>query len=111
MLYLQMTPPPPTENLVGVNLEPYAIITTGCVVMPGLNIGKDSLVGAGAVVTKDVPAETIVVGNPAKSVGHVEKIKSRVTGKPVYPWRYSFSRGMPWEEEGIQAWEARMKGE
>jgi maltose O-acetyltransferase len=37
-------------------------------VMPGVTIGDDSVVGAGAVVTKDVPARVVVVGNPAKIV-------------------------------------------
>lgn len=103
-------PTPPSELLVGVHVEPFAVITTGCVVMPGLTIGKDALVGGGAVVTKDVPSESIVVGNPAKVIGNVRKIKNHITGEPVYPWRYTFSRGMPWAEEGIQAWEQRMQG-
>ena len=34
--------------------------------LPGVRIGKRALVGAGSVVTKDVPPEVIVVGNPAR---------------------------------------------
>jgi galactoside O-acetyltransferase len=34
----------------------------------GITIGEEALVGAGAVVTKDVPPNTIVVGNPAKVI-------------------------------------------
>lgn len=37
-----------------------------CVILPGINIGDNSIVAAGSVVTKDVPANTIVAGNPAK---------------------------------------------
>jgi maltose O-acetyltransferase len=40
----------------------------GVIVLPGVTIGSDSVVGAGAVVTKDVPARTVVVGNPARSI-------------------------------------------
>lgn len=99
-------PNPPSENLMGVVIEEFAVVATGAVVLPGIVIGKDALVGAGSVVTKDVLPETIVVGNPAKNVGSVYKIKNRVTGEQVYPWRYSFDRGMPWESIGYKQWES-----
>jgi maltose O-acetyltransferase len=38
----------------------------GAIISPGVTIGDRCIVGAGSVVTKDVPADTIVVGNPAK---------------------------------------------
>lgn len=41
------------------------------VVLPGVTVGKYAMVGAGAVVTKDVPDFNLVVGNPAKTVGTV----------------------------------------
>lgn len=43
-----------------------ASLGAGVIVLPGVTIGKDALIGAGAVVTKDVPARTIVKGNPAR---------------------------------------------
>lgn len=36
------------------------------IIMPGVTIGPNSIVGAGSVVTKAVPHESVVVGNPAK---------------------------------------------
>ena len=39
--------------------------------LPGVTIGANSLVGAGSVVTKDVPAGAIVAGNPARVIGAV----------------------------------------
>lgn len=39
-----------------------------CTILPGVHIGDECIVGAGAVVTKDVPAHSIVAGNPAKIV-------------------------------------------
>lgn len=39
-----------------------------CVILPGVTIGDNSIVAAGSVVTKDVPANTIVAGNPAKPI-------------------------------------------
>jgi acetyltransferase-like isoleucine patch superfamily enzyme len=35
-------------------------------VLPGVTIGKNAIVGAGSLVTKDVPADTVVIGSPAK---------------------------------------------
>lgn len=45
----------------------------GSVLCPGVTIGENALVGAGAVVTRDVPDRTIVVGNPARAIGLVPK--------------------------------------
>ena len=45
-----------------------ASLGSGVVVLPGLTIGEWSMVGAGAVVVKDVPAHATVVGNPARIV-------------------------------------------
>jgi acetyltransferase-like isoleucine patch superfamily enzyme len=36
------------------------------VILPGITIGERAMVGAGAVVTKDVPSDVVVVGNPAR---------------------------------------------
>jgi maltose O-acetyltransferase len=43
----------------------------GAIVLPGVSIGADSVVGAGAVVTRDVPPGVVVVGNPARMVREV----------------------------------------
>jgi acetyltransferase-like isoleucine patch superfamily enzyme len=43
-----------------------ASIGSGSTILANVTIGEDAIVGAGSVVTKDVPANTIVVGNPAK---------------------------------------------
>lgn len=40
----------------------------GAIILPGVTIGDHAIVGAGAVVTKDVPEKTVVVGNPARVV-------------------------------------------
>ena len=45
-----------------------ASIGANATILPGLTIGEGAMVGAGAVVTKDVPARTVVVGNPARIV-------------------------------------------
>lgn len=49
-----------------VRVEAWADVGTNAVVLPGVTIGKGSIVGAGAVVTRDVPPFAIVAGVPAK---------------------------------------------
>lgn len=97
-------PNPPSEELFGVNVEEFAVIATGSVVLPGITVGEESLVGAGSIVTKDVEKSHVVVGNPAKDVGETTRIKNKLTGEQVYPWKKSFSRGMPWSEMGYEEW-------
>src|SRR5262245_13886008 len=43
-----------------------AFIGTGAILLPKINVGANGIVAAGAVVTKDVPAFTMVAGNPAQ---------------------------------------------
>lgn len=49
-----------------------ASIGAGAVILPGLKVGARAMVGAGAVVTQDVPAKAIVTGNPARIAGYVD---------------------------------------
>src|ERR1700704_6288497 len=55
----------------GPRIERAARVGGGAVLLPGVTIGSNAFVGAGSVVTKDVPAGAIVVGNPARVVGTV----------------------------------------
>ena len=48
-----------------------ASLGAACVVLPGVRIGRWAMVGAGAVVTRDVPDYGLVLGNPARLVGYV----------------------------------------
>jgi len=48
-----------------------AALGAGSVILPGVTVGAFALVGAGAVVTRDVPAHGLVVGNPAQLIGYV----------------------------------------
>ncbi|KRL85491.1 acetyltransferase [Lacticaseibacillus pantheris DSM 15945 = JCM 12539 = NBRC 106106] len=52
--------------LQSVHIKQGAWLGANVTVLPGVTIGEDAIVGAGAVVTKDVPANTVVAGVPAK---------------------------------------------
>ena len=45
----------------------------GVVVMPGVNIGDNSVIGAGSVVTKDIPANVVAVGNPCRVMREINE--------------------------------------
>ncbi|MBU3897272.1 MAG: N-acetyltransferase [Nanoarchaeota archaeon] len=57
-----------------------ATIGAGCVILPGITIGKCAIVGAGAVVTKDVPDYKMVYGNPARIVSDVPDKEKYIKG-------------------------------
>lgn len=98
-------PNPPSSQLLGVTVEEFAVVATGSIVMPGMVIGKDSLVGAGAIVNKNVAEGKVVVGNPVREIGDTANVKYKTTGETAYPWRYHFDRGMPWMGIGYDEWE------
>ncbi|AMD17725.1 galactoside O-acetyltransferase [Methanobrevibacter sp. YE315] len=58
-----------------INIKKGAWIGAGASVLPGVTIGKYAIVGAGAIVTKDVPDYAVVVGTPAKVVKTLDKDK------------------------------------
>lgn len=97
-------PTPPSNTMLGVKVEEYAVIATMSVILPGVTIGSGALVGAGSIVSKDVVAEMVVVGNPSKEICHTSKIKDKTTGEQIYPWQNNFTRGMPWAELGYNNW-------
>lgn len=67
-------PTDPIERRTGklifapVYIQDNVWIGAGAVIMPGVTIGREAIVGAGAVVTKDVPPEMTVVGVPARRI-------------------------------------------
>jgi acetyltransferase-like isoleucine patch superfamily enzyme len=58
-------PYPMCNKMIGVTIEDNAIIGARAVIKAGVTIGKNSVVAMGAVVTKNVPENTVVIGSPA----------------------------------------------
>ena len=59
------------ELVKGPTIRRGARIGGGCVLLPGIEIGEEAFVGAGAVVIRDVPPRALVVGNPARQIREV----------------------------------------
>ncbi|MFJ3108918.1 acyltransferase [Pseudomonas putida] len=61
------------EQFSGITLQRGASIGANATLLPGIVIGEYAMVGAGAVVTKDVPPYAVVVGNPAKIIRVIDR--------------------------------------
>jgi len=54
-------------------IEDNVRIFVSSVILPGVRIGQNSIVGAGSVVMKDIPPNVMVMGNPARVVSHLDE--------------------------------------
>ena len=66
--------PKAKECLRGATIEPGAKIGANVTLLPDITIGRNALVGAGAVVIDDVPAGVVVAGSPARIVKSIEEL-------------------------------------
>jgi acetyltransferase-like isoleucine patch superfamily enzyme len=64
----------------GPTIRKSARIGGGAILCPGIEVGEEAFVGAGAVVTKDVPPRTVVVGSPARVIREVHPDELRANG-------------------------------
>lgn len=56
------------KTIIGENV----FIGMGSTIMPGVHIGNNCIIGAGSVVTKDIPNDSVAVGNPARVISSIE---------------------------------------
>jgi acetyltransferase-like isoleucine patch superfamily enzyme len=70
--------PRTAECVGGVVANDGAIIGANATVLAGVTVGKRAVVGAGSVVTRDVPDEVVVAGNPAKVIKRVDELECRM---------------------------------
>ncbi|MGB9754069.1 MAG: transferase [Roseiflexus castenholzii] len=68
----------------GITVENGAWIGGGAIILDGVRIGKNAVVGAGAVVTRDVPDYCVAVGNPARIVRDLRSQPAALAKVPVY---------------------------
>lgn len=76
-----------------ITIEDNVFIGARALIMPGVTIGKNSIVAAGSIVTKTVPENSIVAGNPAKVITstfeYIEKNKKLFKQSDVYDYSYT----------------------
>jgi len=62
------------KELMGPIIKKSAIIGANSTILPGISVGQHAIVGAGSVVTKDVPNQGVVAGNPAKLINNINNL-------------------------------------
>jgi len=103
-------PHPPSDSLEGVTIRRFAAVGACACLIAGVEIGEGALVAAGAVVTKNAPANRIMAGVPARDRGPTSTIRFRDgSNRPAYPWRRHFHRGYP--PEVVARWLEDLKEE
>lgn len=82
-------------KIAKIVIEDRVFIGARAFIMPGVTIGKDSIVAAGSVVTKSVPEGVIVAGNPAKIISNKEDYinKHKLKMQQAYIYDYSWTIG------------------
>jgi acetyltransferase-like isoleucine patch superfamily enzyme len=91
---------PPIGEFQRTTIKEYAQIFAHAILLPGITIGKNSIIGAGSLVTKDVPNERLIIGNPGIDKKSVRDIKDE-NGNYLYPWKKYLTeyRGYPWQKK------------
>lgn len=75
-----------TKNKLGytkigrIDIKENVFIGDSVIILPGVTIGANSVIGAGAVVTRNIPPGSIAAGNPARIMGTVEKYYEKMKG-------------------------------
>lgn len=77
-------------------LEHHVSVGANAVILPGIRVGANAMIGAGAVVTRDVPPYAILAGNPARIVGYTE-----TNSRPASRVFQSKNRASPVEELSV----------
>ena len=60
------------------HIQSGAVIGANATIVCGVTIGEYSMIGSGAVITKDVPPDSLVIGNPGRVIGKVDKKGNKI---------------------------------
>ncbi|KAA1194780.1 acyltransferase [Photorhabdus heterorhabditis] len=97
-------PTPPSEELKGITIEDYVVVASKAVLMPGITLGKDSVIAVGSIVKDSVKPGMLASGHPAKQICKSSILRHHNNPAiKAYPWRYRFHRG--YTDEQIKEWE------
>jgi len=99
-------PYPPSNDIRGGSIGNYTQVAVHAVILPGVEVGENCLIGANSVVSKTVPPFSLAMGDPASVVMDLRNYIVMGKGRP-YPWMKRFDRGMPWQEVGFTEWDER----
>lgn len=95
-------PIPPSNDVKGGYIGNFTVVGVHAVILPGVRVGQNCLIGANSVVRRPVSDFSMATGDPAKVVDIREYVVMG-KGRP-YPWMTRFERGMPWEGAGFDQW-------
>ena len=92
-----------TKRLLGysrvapVRIGSRVFVGARSLILPGVTIGDNAIVGAGSIVTRDVAAGTVVAGNPARRIAdtdaYIARHNAAMADKPVWGWDYTIQGG------------------
>jgi UDP-2-acetamido-3-amino-2,3-dideoxy-glucuronate N-acetyltransferase len=71
------------ESFLETRIEDGASIGSGAVILPGITVGRSAMVGAGSVVTRSVPPNAIVTGNPGRIRGYMNSKRPTLLGQDI----------------------------
>jgi acetyltransferase-like isoleucine patch superfamily enzyme len=96
-------PYPPSTDIKGGQIGNYSLVGVHAIILPGIRVGENCLIGANSVVNRRVPDYSLAMGDPIKVVMDIRKYVVMGKGSP-YPWMNRFDRGMPWAGLGFDVW-------
>jgi acetyltransferase-like isoleucine patch superfamily enzyme len=105
------------DSVGKIDIKDNCFVGYGAIVLPGVTIGPNSIVAAGALVNRDVPPNTVVAGVPAKPLCGIEELAAKLEAKSdELPWRDLIEKRGPdydpaFEPELIRARVRHMFGE
>ena len=86
-----------------VKIGDNVFIGANSTILPGVTIENNTIIGAGSIVTKDIPKNSIAVGNPAKVIGNIttflSKTKEEMSKYPLFEEEYTLRAGINSEKK------------